>query len=199
MHTQSDTSTAITTAGGDHVFTVKGNTATAHRQLKALPWKDVPARSTALVSHGRRVIRTIRSLTAPDQIGFAGAAQVAQILRTVTTKGSKSIEVVYLITSADHHDAPPAVLAAWVQSHSGCPSPVQPWPPSEALARDRVARRPRTTRAGGGPHAGHLPVRRSAPPAEVSWAISWAWAAGCPHAGLQVDEQNDIPPRRSWH
>ena len=31
MHTQTDTATAITNAGGDYVFTVKGNTPTLHR------------------------------------------------------------------------------------------------------------------------------------------------------------------------
>ena len=48
MHTQTDTATAITNAGGDYVFTVKGNTPTLHRQLKALPWKDVPAHSALI-------------------------------------------------------------------------------------------------------------------------------------------------------
>jgi len=33
--------------------------------------------------------------------------------------GKKSVEVVYLITSADHQTAPPATLAAWVQGHWG--------------------------------------------------------------------------------
>jgi len=119
MHTQTDTATAITAAGGDYVFTVKGNTPTLHRQLKALPWKDVPADSATVVSHGRRATRTIKSLTAPTWIGFAGAAQVAQVRRTVTRGGKKSVEVVYLITSATHTTAPPAVLAAWVQGHWG--------------------------------------------------------------------------------
>ena len=119
MHTQTDTATAITTAGGQYVFTVKGNTPTLHRQLKTLPWKDVPAHYATVTSHGRRATRTIKAITAPTWIGFAGAVQVAQIRRTVTTKKSKSVEVVYLITSADHHDAPPAALAAWVQGHWG--------------------------------------------------------------------------------
>ncbi|MGL5865193.1 MAG: transposase [Dermatophilaceae bacterium] len=42
---------------------------------------------------------------------------MAQLRRTVTTAGKKTIEVVYLITSATHHDAPSATLAAWVQHH----------------------------------------------------------------------------------
>ncbi|MEO3936698.1 ISAs1 family transposase [Dermatophilaceae bacterium Soc4.6] len=119
MHTQTDTALAITTAGGQYVFTVKGNTPTLHRQLKTLPWADVPAHSSTTTSHGRRTTRTIKAVAAPAGVGFVGAAQVAQIRRTVTRAGKKSVEVVYVITSADHHDAPPAVLAAWVRGHWG--------------------------------------------------------------------------------
>ena len=56
---------------------------------------------------------------APDWIGFPGARQVAQVRRTVTTNGKKSVEVVYLMTSADPASAPPDTLAAWVQGHWG--------------------------------------------------------------------------------
>ena len=63
--------------------------------------------------------RTIKVVTAPTWVHFAGAAQIAQVRRTVTRGGRKSVEVVYLITSADHQSAPPATLAAWVQGHWG--------------------------------------------------------------------------------
>ncbi|WP_308340750.1 ISAs1 family transposase [Rhodococcus sp. USK10] len=43
LHTQTDTATLITEAGGDYVFTVKANMPTLHRNHKALPWKDIPA------------------------------------------------------------------------------------------------------------------------------------------------------------
>lgn len=79
----------------------------------------MPARSVTVTSHGRRVTRTIKVAIAPDWIGFPGAAQVAQVRRTVTTNGRKSVEVVYLITSADHQSAPPATLAAWVRGRWG--------------------------------------------------------------------------------
>ncbi|GAA3593627.1 hypothetical protein GCM10022223_05670 [Kineosporia mesophila] len=32
-------------------------------------------------------------------------------------KNKKTIEIVYVITSADHHAAPPDVLAGWLQNH----------------------------------------------------------------------------------
>ena len=51
----------------------------------------------------------------PAWIGFDGAAQLAQVRRTVTKNGRKTVEVVYLITS--DRDADPATLAAWTRSH----------------------------------------------------------------------------------
>jgi predicted transposase YbfD/YdcC len=119
MHTQTDTAEQITTAGGDYVFTVKGNQPKLFRACKNLPWKDIPSHTTTSRDHGRKTTRTIRVTTAPSWIEFAGATQIAQLRRTVTRNGKKAVEVVYLITSADHHQAPPATLAAWVRGHWG--------------------------------------------------------------------------------
>ena len=119
MHTQTDTATAITQAGGDYLFTVKKNQPGLHQTCKDLPWKDVPGHRVTTTGHGRRVTRTIKVVAAPAWVDFPGAAQIAQVRRTVTRGGKKSVEVVYLITSADHHGAPPATLAAWVQGHWG--------------------------------------------------------------------------------
>jgi predicted transposase YbfD/YdcC len=119
MHTQTDTAAAIVGGGGDYVFTVKANQPTLYAACKNLPWRNVPAHSYLQKGHGRRVRRTIKVLAAPAWITFDGAAQVAQIRRTVTCKGKTTVEVVYVITSADHRAAPPATLAAWVQGHWG--------------------------------------------------------------------------------
>lgn len=121
LHTQTDTATTITSAGADYVFTVKANTPTMYRELKKLPWKDVPAHTTRTSGRGRKVTRSIKVVDVPDWINFVGAAQLAQLRRTVTTTATrkKTVEVVYLITSADHTTAPPKTLAAWVQGHWG--------------------------------------------------------------------------------
>jgi len=115
LHTQSDTAQVITGQGADYVMTVKGNMPTLHRQLKKLPWARIPAISAVSTDHGRRARRTIKAVLAPAWIEFDGAAQVAQLRRTVTKKGRKTVEVVYLITS--DRDADPAALAAWVRGH----------------------------------------------------------------------------------
>ncbi|MEU1276340.1 hypothetical protein [Streptomyces sp. NPDC005799] len=57
--------------------------------------------------------KTARSLGSE----FTAATQVAQLRRTVTRKGRRTVEIVYLITSADARTAPPTLLATWVQSH----------------------------------------------------------------------------------
>lgn len=119
MHTQTDTATAIVDGHRDYVFTVKANQPSLYAACKRLPWRDVHEHSTVSSGHGRRVRRTIKVVAAPAWITFAGATQVAQIRRTTTRAGKKTVEVVYVITSADHRAAPPAVLAAWVQGHWG--------------------------------------------------------------------------------
>ena len=119
MHTQTDTAQVITGGGGDYVFTVKANQPTLYTACKRLPWPDVPSHATVQTGHGRRVHRAIKVLAAPAWITFAGATQVAQVRRTTTRAGKKTVEVIYVITSADHRAAPPAVLAAWIQGHWG--------------------------------------------------------------------------------
>jgi predicted transposase YbfD/YdcC len=94
---------------------VKANMPALYRQLKKLPWAAVPSVSSVSTDHGRRACRTITAALAPAWIGFDGAAQVAQLRRTVTKKGKKTVEVAYLVTS--DRDAGPAALAAWVRRH----------------------------------------------------------------------------------
>lgn len=121
MHTQDLTAKTILSAGANYVFTVKGNRPTLFKALKALPWATVPVGSTSTErGHGRQTRRTIKVIDTPDLPGwpqFTGLAQIAQLRRTVTRAGKKTVEVVYLITSAPIQDAAPDVLAAWIQGH----------------------------------------------------------------------------------
>ncbi|MDO0925028.1 ISAs1 family transposase [Streptomyces sp. TG1A-8] len=117
LHTQHDTATLVIGARADYVLTVKTNQKSLYAQLKALPWARVPAATRTGRGHGRRATRTIEVADVPARITFTGAAQVAQLRRTVTRKGRRTVEIVYLITSADARTAPPEVLATRVQSH----------------------------------------------------------------------------------
>jgi predicted transposase YbfD/YdcC len=117
MHTQTDTAALIIARDAHYVMTVKANMPTLYSRLKKLPWADVPATTTLATGRGRRIRRTIKVAAVPDWIEFEGAAQVAQLRRTVTIDGKQTIEVVYLITSAGNHLAPPTVLASWIREH----------------------------------------------------------------------------------
>ncbi|WP_186526005.1 ISAs1 family transposase [Leekyejoonella antrihumi] len=133
--------------GGDYVLTVKGNTPTLRAKLKKLPWKDIPATSQTTRAHGQRATRTTKVTEVPHWVDFPGAAQVAQLRRTVTCNGAKTIEVVYLITSASSHDAPPDVLAGWARGHRGVENRLHYVRDStlrEDLSQVRTGRAPRT-------------------------------------------------------
>jgi len=146
MHTQHDTAQLITAAGGDYVFTVKKNQPTLYAACKNLPWAEVSAHTAVTSGHGRRARRTIKVVTAPAWICFTGARQIAQIRRTVTRAGRKSVEVVYVITSADHVAAPPTTLAAWVQGHWGIENRLH-WVRDVTFDEDRSQ-----ARTGNSPH-----------------------------------------------
>ncbi len=117
LHCQRGTAAYITGRDGHYVLTVKGNQPRLRAQLKALPWGQVPATSTVTTSHGRRVRRTIKAVTAPTWLDFPGAAQVVQVRRTRILKGRKTTEVVYAICSLDMIAAPRASVATWLQGH----------------------------------------------------------------------------------
>ncbi len=109
-------------AAFDHTHgTVLGQVATAAKSNEIPAVRDLLAcfDLTAAVVTVDAMHTQTDTATAPDWIGFPGAKQVAQIRRTVNRAGKKTVEVVYLITSADHHAAPPATLAAWIQGHWG--------------------------------------------------------------------------------
>ncbi len=120
MHCQRGTAAYLTGRGGHYLLTVKGNQPTLRSQLKAAqcaPWTQVPAVTTVSTTHGRRVRRTIRAVTAPTWLDFPGAAQVAHVRRTRTLHGRTRIEVVYVICSLDMIAAPAATVATWLRGH----------------------------------------------------------------------------------
>ncbi|MFY2860299.1 ISAs1 family transposase [Mycobacterium sp. THU-M104] len=112
--------------------------------------RDRVTRRPQACDRGRRVTRTITIADVPDWIDFPRAAQVAQLRRTVTDKATKTVEVVYLITSADHTDAPPQRLYAWIQGHWGIENRLH-WVRDVTFDEDgsqvRIGQAPRVTTA----------------------------------------------------
>lgn len=117
LHCQRDTATWLVGRGADYLMTVKGNQPRLRTQLKDLPWKDVPGHTAVQKGHGRRVRRTVKAVQAPAWVDWPGASQVLQLRRTRTLKGRKATEVVYAICSVPMTEAPPHLVATWIQGH----------------------------------------------------------------------------------
>jgi predicted transposase YbfD/YdcC len=125
LHTQREHATYLHGRGAHYLFTVKRNQPTLHAALAGLPWTQVDRQITRQRGHGRAETRSIAVLAADGHSGIDGlfphAAQVIRVIRTRTDKatGTRSREVVYAVTSLDHRQADPALLAGWLQNHWG--------------------------------------------------------------------------------
>jgi len=120
LHAQRDHATYLHQRGGHYIFTVKGNQPGLHRQLRTLPWNDVPAGHVQSGrAHGRIEKRTIKAVTVTAGLLFPHAAQAIQITRrTRRINGRKwRTETSYAITSLPPAQAQPAQLAGWIRGH----------------------------------------------------------------------------------
>lgn len=118
LHCHRATADYIVGRGGHYVFTVKNNQRSLRILLKSLPRNDIPvSSSTAGCGHGRPERRTIKATEVGASLGFPHAFQVLQVRRTVTRKGRRTVEVVYLITSMPMTSAAPAQVASWIRGH----------------------------------------------------------------------------------
>ncbi|MFD5134526.1 hypothetical protein [Streptomyces olindensis] len=96
---------------------VKGSQKKLRRQLKALPWKDIPHQGrTRGIGHGRSEIRRIKVATV-NSLLFPGARQAVQIKRRRTDrKTSKTtVKTVYAVTSPSpsRPPRPSSPMATW--------------------------------------------------------------------------------------
>jgi hypothetical protein len=126
---------------------VKGNQTKLFKQLKALPWREVPLHGrTRGGGHGRREIRRIKVRTVAGLL-FPGASQAVQVKRRRVDRksGKATITTVYAVTSLTADQAAPARLAALIRGHwqvealhhvsSTSPSAKTPPPPGPEPAR----------------------------------------------------------------
>ncbi|WP_241755820.1 ISAs1 family transposase [Actinomadura sp. RB99] len=101
----------------DYIVIVKGNQKYLHRQLRRLPWRDVPlADKTRDHAHGRDEIRRLKVCTVGGLL-FPHAAQAVQVerRRTDAVTGKTTITTVYAVTSLTAEHARPAHLAAYIR------------------------------------------------------------------------------------
>ncbi len=108
--------------GAHYVFTVKSNQPTLRRALARLPWAQVSGLRDRHVGHGRAESRSIKVIDldgTPEAGLFPHGARAIKVVRRrrCSSHQSASVETVYAITSLDHRDADPRLLAGWIRSH----------------------------------------------------------------------------------
>jgi predicted transposase YbfD/YdcC len=121
LHCQREHVAYLAERGAHWILTVKANQPRLHAQLADLPWRAVPdATRDTDRGHGRREIRTLKTLTISTGIEFPHAAQALQIRRRrrrLDQPNRFATETVYAITDLRVHQAKPAQLAGWMRGH----------------------------------------------------------------------------------
>jgi predicted transposase YbfD/YdcC len=105
--------------GAHYLLSVKGNQKNLARQLKSLPWKQIPVlHRTAERGHGREEIRELQ-VASVNGLLFPHARQVVRIRRRSRPLGEKkwTEEIVYAVTDLPAEQATPAEIAAWARDH----------------------------------------------------------------------------------
>ncbi|MFI2347512.1 ISAs1 family transposase [Streptomyces sp. NPDC019443] len=119
MHTQREHATYLLGRGTQYIVIVKGNQKKLRKQLKSLPWQQIPLQGRTRGSgHGRTEIRRIK-VASVNNLLFPGARQAVQIKRRRTDRktGKTTVKTVYAVTSLTADQATPAQLAALVREH----------------------------------------------------------------------------------
>ncbi|WP_328430230.1 ISAs1 family transposase [Streptomyces sp. NBC_00443] len=120
MHTQRAHAEHVITAGGHYLLVVKGNQKKLRKQLRRLPWRDIPLQArTTRAGHGRREVRRLKVCTVQPGLLFPHAVQAMEVKRRRTNRRTGKVETktVYAVTSLPPQQASPAQLAELVQDH----------------------------------------------------------------------------------
>ena len=122
LHTQREHAQwLVTHKHAAYLLLVKANQPALHRQLKALPWRDIPvADHTRDRGHGRVETRRLQVTTVAG-LDFPHATQALRITRRVRSLPGRRWRTVtvYAITSLTAAQAHPVRLADWVRGHWG--------------------------------------------------------------------------------
>jgi predicted transposase YbfD/YdcC len=120
MHTQREHADyLVTVKNAAYICVVKRNQPTLYRQLKSLPWRQIPVQhETHDRGHGRYEIRRLQVVSS-DRLDFPHAAQAIRITRRVRDQKTKKWRTitVYAITSLTPVQAGPAQLASYIRGH----------------------------------------------------------------------------------
>jgi predicted transposase YbfD/YdcC len=119
MHTQNGHAVYLLNRRAHYIVVVKRNTKKLRKQLKSLPWKEIPLQDrTRSTGHGRHEIRRLKVCTVNNLL-FPGAQQAVQIVRRRVHRktGKVTLQTVYAVTSLTAEQAGPAQLAQLIRGH----------------------------------------------------------------------------------
>ncbi|BAJ28063.1 putative transposase [Kitasatospora setae KM-6054] len=119
IHTQREHAEYLLDRRAHYIVIVKGNQKNLRKQLKSLPWKEIPLQGrTKNTGHGRSEICRIKVATV-NSLLFPAARQAIQIKRRRTDRktGGITIKSVYAVTSLTADQATPAQLARLIRDH----------------------------------------------------------------------------------
>ena len=119
---QANVTWLVETKNAHYIAVIKRNQPTAHRQLAALPWRDVAVQHTATsTGHGRRESRSIKTCGIADELGgiaFPHARLALRVHRRRRQTGRRETrETVYAVTSLTAEQASPSEIARLVRGH----------------------------------------------------------------------------------
>jgi predicted transposase YbfD/YdcC len=120
LHTQHRHADYLRGRGAHYVLTVKGNQPNLHRQLRALPWAQIPAVDlTCDKGHGRIESRSLKLAAVPAGIGFPHAHLAIQLTRRRRSPTSRKwhTETVYAITDLTWNQIRADHLAETIRGH----------------------------------------------------------------------------------
>jgi predicted transposase YbfD/YdcC len=149
LHAQREHATWLHGRGAHYLVTVKGNQPGLLRQLRSLPWEQVPAgHVSGGRRHGRTEKRVIKVVTVAAGLDFPHAAQAIQITRRTRRNGSAKwrTETSYAITSLPADQARAHQLAEWIRGHWKIENQLH-WVRDVTFGEDAS-----TARTGTGPH-----------------------------------------------
>jgi predicted transposase YbfD/YdcC len=105
--------------GAHYLLSVKANQKNLAKQLKSLPWKQIPVLDRVEGhGHGREEIRELQ-VASVNGLLFPHARQVVRIRRRQRPLGAKKWkeEIVYAITDLTAEQASPEEIAIWARGH----------------------------------------------------------------------------------
>ncbi|MFI0226966.1 ISAs1 family transposase [Streptomyces lydicus] len=112
MYTRHDHAVYLLDRQAHYIVIAKRNTKKLGRQLKSLPWTQIPLQDrTRATGHGRQEIHRLKVCTVNNSL-FPGARQAVQIVRRRIHRkpGKISLKTVYAVTSLTAEQADPARL-----------------------------------------------------------------------------------------